>query len=112
MADDGPTNADRAERANVALDAYVIHMDGSRRDDIDDLTDLLCDLMHLVKSGIRETRGFDDALATARSTFESEEADEDAVNCAKCGLEVEQQDAINGEYCSVECCDADQEKEP
>jgi hypothetical protein len=61
----GPTNGDRADRAEAALAAYR----GDDQPDESHLADLLCDLMHLAH---REGRDFDAELARGRSCFTEE----------------------------------------
>lgn len=74
-----PTNADRAERAAVAVAAYAEgHYHGlSEEDDETKVLDLLCDLLHLARSLDLEPHNL---LDRARGLFEGEELDEEGAH--------------------------------
>lgn len=66
-----PTNADRAARIDVTLDAYRAAQTGTkgRQPDPQDVSDLLADLMHWCR---REDVDFEDELKTAGMNFDAE----------------------------------------
>ena len=71
-----PTNADRAECAAHALDAYGLVKEGrADYDSPEDMTaDLICDLLHLLRA--HDCGDPLQRLETARMHFEVEEAEE------------------------------------
>lgn len=79
-----PNNADRADRAQAALSAYIDHT-GDTPDE-SHFRDLLNDLMHLAARdgagdfGCPRERSmtFDEALSTARGSFDFESVDDGA----------------------------------
>lgn len=80
-----PTNTDRAQRAQAALDTYraksATRDDGwDGRSDREALTDLLTDLMHLAdqqaESDDEDAEGAERVVSTAQLNYESEK-DED-----------------------------------
>lgn len=71
-----PTNADRAARIDVTLDAYRAAQTGTkgRQPDPQDVSDLLADLMHWCR---REDVDFEGELQTARMNFDAELDDDE-----------------------------------
>ena len=66
-----PTNAERAERARVILEACGLHV-GDPNDQSANLTDVLADLMHLSFGQPALGLEFNHRLEMARQHFEAE----------------------------------------